>query len=82
MAKPTKRDLFATLEDDLKQFRDALFGVLRAAPRCDCEASGADHAGDYRAREHRQGGQGEGLKCGAAAPDPATGASTMGSEMK
>jgi hypothetical protein len=31
MAKPTKRDLFATLEDDLKQFRDALFGVLRAA---------------------------------------------------
>jgi hypothetical protein len=32
MAKPTKRDLFATLEDDLKQFRDALFGVLRAAP--------------------------------------------------
>jgi hypothetical protein len=35
MTKPmkTKRDLFAVLEDDIKQFRDALFGVLRAAPQ-------------------------------------------------
>jgi hypothetical protein len=29
----TKTDLFAVLEDDIKQFRDALFGVLRAAPQ-------------------------------------------------
>ena len=35
MTKPmkTKTDLFAVLEDDIKQFRDALFGVLRAAPQ-------------------------------------------------
>ncbi|MGC2435309.1 MAG: hypothetical protein WA478_01210, partial [Pseudolabrys sp.] len=26
-------DLFAVLEDDIKQFRDALFGVLRAVPQ-------------------------------------------------
>ena len=34
MTKPTKTktDLLAVLEDDIKQFRDALFGVLRAAP--------------------------------------------------
>ena len=33
MAKPakTKTDLFAALEDDLRQFRDALFGAVRAA---------------------------------------------------
>jgi hypothetical protein len=29
----TKTDLFAVLEDDIKQFRDALFGLLRAAPQ-------------------------------------------------
>ena len=35
MTKPTKTktDLFAVLEDDIKQFRDALFGVLRAVPQ-------------------------------------------------
>jgi hypothetical protein len=35
MTKPmkTKKDLFAALEDDIKQFRDALFGILRAAPQ-------------------------------------------------
>jgi hypothetical protein len=34
MAKPgkTKTDLFATMEDDLKQFWNALSGSLRAAP--------------------------------------------------
>jgi hypothetical protein len=33
MAKPakTKTDRFAALEDDLRQFRDALFGAVRAA---------------------------------------------------
>ena len=35
MTKPmkTKTDLFAALEDDIKQFRDALFGILPAAPQ-------------------------------------------------
>ena len=35
MTKPmkTKTDLFAALEDDIKQFRDALFGILHAAPQ-------------------------------------------------
>jgi len=32
MRKPPERDLFATLEDDLRQFRNALFATLRAAP--------------------------------------------------
>ena len=34
MTKPmkTKTDLFAALEDDIKQFRDAPFGILPAAP--------------------------------------------------
>jgi hypothetical protein len=33
MTRPakTKTDLFAALEDDVKQFRDALFGAIRAA---------------------------------------------------
>ena len=33
MTKPakTKTDLFAALEDDLRQFRDALVGAVRAA---------------------------------------------------
>jgi hypothetical protein len=30
MSKPT--DLFAAMEDDLRQFRDALFKALRRAP--------------------------------------------------
>ena len=35
MTKPmkTETDLFAVLEDDIKQFRDALFRVVRAAPQ-------------------------------------------------
>jgi hypothetical protein len=34
MAKPgkSKTDLFATMEDDLKQFWNALSGTVRAAP--------------------------------------------------
>ena len=34
MSKPvkTKTDLFAAMEDDVRQFRDALFKALRAAP--------------------------------------------------
>jgi hypothetical protein len=33
MTTKTKTDLLAVLEDDIKQFRDALFGVLRAVPQ-------------------------------------------------
>ena len=33
MAKPWKTDLFATAEDDIRQFGAALFGLFRAAPR-------------------------------------------------
>ena len=49
MTKPTKTktDLFAVLEDDIKQFRDALFGALRAAPR-------TDHTGDQTGLERRR----------------------------
>ena len=34
MSKPakTRTDLFAAMEDDLRQFRDALFKALHAAP--------------------------------------------------
>jgi hypothetical protein len=34
MSKPvkTKTDLLAAMEDDVRQFRDALFRALRAAP--------------------------------------------------
>jgi hypothetical protein len=37
MAKPWKTDLFATAEDDIRQFGAALFGLFRAAPRAACE---------------------------------------------
>jgi hypothetical protein len=33
MAKPWKTDLFATAEDDIRQFGAAMFGLFRAAPR-------------------------------------------------
>ncbi len=33
MAKPWKTDLFATTEDDIRQFGAALFALFRAAPR-------------------------------------------------
>ena len=33
MAKPWKTDLFATAEDDIRQFGAALFGLFQAAPR-------------------------------------------------
>ena len=49
MTKPTKTktDLFAVLEDDIKQFRDPLFGVLRAVPL-------TDHTGDQTGLERRR----------------------------
>jgi len=42
MATPrkSKRDLFAAMEDDLKQFWAALSGSLRAAPRAIAERVG------------------------------------------
>ena len=33
MAKPWKTDLFATAEDEIRQFGATLFGLFRAAPR-------------------------------------------------
>jgi hypothetical protein len=33
MAKPWKTDLFASAEDDIRQFGAALFALFRAAPR-------------------------------------------------
>jgi hypothetical protein len=33
MAKPWKTDLFATAEDDIRQFGAGMFGLFRAAPR-------------------------------------------------
>jgi hypothetical protein len=43
MAKPekSKTDLFATMEDDLKQFWNALSGSLRAAPGAIAKRAGA-----------------------------------------
>ena len=53
MSKPvkTKKDLLAAMEDDVRQFRDALFKALRAVPQCDRQARGADHSDDQTARD-------------------------------
>ena len=49
MTKPTKTktDLFAVLEDDIKQFRDALFGAYTCSPP-------TDHTGDQTGLERRR----------------------------
>ena len=56
MSKPvkTKRDLLAAMEDDIRQFRDALFKALGAGPPCDRQARGADHSDDQAARDFPQ----------------------------
>ena len=57
MSKPvkTKTEQFAAMEDDVRQFRDALFKAFRAAPSAIAKRVGADHSDDQTARGFPQG---------------------------
>jgi hypothetical protein len=50
MAKPWKTDLFATAEDDIRQFGAALFGLFRAAPRAMAKRVGTTARRDFAHR--------------------------------
>jgi hypothetical protein len=50
MAKLWKTDLFATAEDDIRQFGAALFGLFRAAPRAMAERVGTTTRRDFAHR--------------------------------
>jgi len=46
-AKPWKTDLFATAEDDIRQFGAAMFGLFRAAPRAMTKRVGTTTRRDF-----------------------------------
>jgi len=50
MAKPWKTRLFATAEDDIRQFGAALFGLFRAAPRAMAKRAGTTTRRDFAPR--------------------------------
>jgi hypothetical protein len=50
MAKLWKTDLFATAEDDIRQFGAALFGLFRAAPRAMAKRVGTTTRRDFAHR--------------------------------